>query len=37
MDVLRTLIDRLSVDIHHVVEAAGIVVLGLVFYSYARR
>jgi len=37
MDVLRALIDRLSVDIHHVVEAAGIVVLGLVFYSYARR
>jgi len=37
MDVLRALILRLSVDIHHVVEAAGIVVLGLVFYSYARR
>jgi diguanylate cyclase len=37
MDVLRALIIRLSVDIHHVIEAAGIVVLGLVFYSYARR
>ncbi|HKC98233.1 MAG TPA: LytS/YhcK type 5TM receptor domain-containing protein [Methylomirabilota bacterium] len=37
MDVLRAVIDRLSVDIHHVIEAAGIVVLGLVFYSYARR
>ena len=37
MDVLRAVIARLSVDIHHVVEAAGIVVLGLVFYSYARR
>ena len=37
MDVLRALIARLSVDIHHVIEAAGIVVLGLVFYSYARR
>src|SRR5262249_51163808 len=37
MDVLRAVIDRLSLDIHHVVEAAGIVVLGLVFYSYARR
>src|SRR5882672_4426314 len=24
-------------DFHHVVEAAGIVALGLVFYSYARR
>ncbi len=37
MDVLRALIYRLSVDVHHVIEAAGIVVLGLVFYSYARR
>ena len=37
MDVLRALVIRLSVDIHHVIEAAGIVVLGLVFYSYARR
>src|SRR5262244_3919575 len=37
MDVLRAVIERLSVDIHHVIEAAGIVVLGLVFYSYARR
>jgi signal transduction histidine kinase len=37
MDVLRAVIARLSVDIHHVIEAAGIVVLGLVFYSYARR
>ena len=37
MDVLRAVIARLSLDIHHVVEAAGIVVLGLVFYSYARR
>jgi diguanylate cyclase len=37
MDVLRAVIDRLSVDYHHVVEAAGIVVLGLVFYSYVRR
>src|SRR5437667_3691731 len=24
-------------DFHHVIEAAGIVFLGLVFYSYARR
>jgi LytS/YehU family sensor histidine kinase len=37
MDVLRAVVDRLSVDYHHVVEAAGIVVLGLVFYSYVRR
>jgi len=37
MDVLRAVIARLSLDIHHVVEAAGIVVLGLVFYSYGRR
>ena len=37
MDVLRAVIARLSLDIHHVIEAAGIVVLGLVFYSYARR
>src|SRR5437899_1990491 len=37
MDVLRAVIARLSVDIHHVIEAAGIVVLGLVVYSYARR
>ena len=37
MDVLHAVIARLSVDIHHVIEAAGIVVLGLVFYSYARR
>jgi LytS/YehU family sensor histidine kinase len=37
MDVFRAVIARLSVDIHHVIEAAGIVVLGLVFYSYARR
>src|SRR5262249_12053300 len=37
MDVLRAVVARLSLDIHHVVEAAGIVVLGLVFYSYARR
>src|SRR6058998_4124535 len=37
MDVLRAAIARLSLDIHHVIEAAGIVVLGLVFYSYARR
>src|SRR5215813_14330498 len=37
MDVLLAVIARLSLDIHHVVEAAGIVVLGLVFYSYARR
>jgi hypothetical protein len=37
MDVLRAIIARLSVDFHHVIEAAGIVVLGLVFYSYARR
>jgi signal transduction histidine kinase len=37
MDALRALIYRLSVDVHHVIEAAGIVVLGLVFYSYARR
>jgi len=37
MDALRAVVDRLSVDYHHVVEAAGIVALGLVFYSYARR
>ena len=37
MDVLRAIVTRLSVDIHHVIEAAGIVVLGLVVYSYARR
>ena len=37
MDALRAIVTRLSVDIHHVIEAAGIVVLGLVFYSYARR
>src|SRR5881409_3621781 len=37
MDVLHAVITRLSLDSHHVVEAAGIVVLGLVFYSYARR
>ncbi|OLD37484.1 MAG: hypothetical protein AUI57_10740 [Candidatus Rokubacteria bacterium 13_1_40CM_2_68_8] len=37
MDVLRAVVNRLSVDSHHVVEAVGIVVLGLVFYSYARR
>jgi LytS/YehU family sensor histidine kinase len=37
MDVLRAVVDRLSVDYHHVVEAAGIVMLGLVFYSYVRR
>lgn len=37
MDVLRAIVARLSVDIHHVIEAAGIVVLGLVVYSYARR
>jgi len=37
MDVLRAIIARLSVDTHHVVEAAGIVVLGLVYYSYTRR
>ena len=37
MDVLRAVVNRLSVDLHHVVEAVGIVVLGLVFYSYARR
>jgi LytS/YehU family sensor histidine kinase len=37
MDVFRAVVDRLSVDYHHVVEAAGIVVLGLVFYSYVRR
>jgi signal transduction histidine kinase len=37
MDVLRAVVARLSLDIHHVVEAAGIVVLGLVVYSYARR
>jgi signal transduction histidine kinase len=37
MDVLRALVNRPPVDFHHVVEAVGIVVLGLVFYSYARR
>ena len=37
MDVLRAIVSRLSVDSHHVVEAIGIVFLGLVFYSYARR
>lgn len=37
MDVLRAVVPRPSVDFHHVVEAVGIVVLGLVFYSYARR
>jgi len=37
MDALRALVYRLSVDVHHVIEAAGIVVLGLVLYSYARR
>jgi signal transduction histidine kinase len=37
MDVLRAVVNRLSVDFHHVVEAIGIVVLGLIFYSYARR
>src|SRR2546422_8784634 len=26
-----------TMDFHHVIEAAGIVALGLVFYSYARR
>jgi hypothetical protein len=25
------------VDVHHVIEAAGIIAFGLVFYSYARR
>lgn len=37
MDGFHAVIARLSVDIHHVVEAAGIVVLGLVLYSYCRR
>src|SRR5262245_52079684 len=37
MDVFHAIVARLSVDFHHVVEAAGIVVLGLVFYSYSRR
>src|SRR5262245_43736531 len=37
MDVFQALVARLSVDFHHVVEAAGIVVLGLVFYAYSRR
>src|SRR5437899_1090430 len=37
MDVLHAAVSRLPVDSHHVVEAAGIVVLGLVFYSYERR
>jgi signal transduction histidine kinase len=37
MDVFRAVVSRLSVDAHHVVEAVGIVFLGLVFYSYARR
>lgn len=37
MDVIRTIVGWLSVDPHHVVEAAGIVTLGLVFYSYSRR
>src|SRR5678815_1023097 len=37
MDVFHAIVDKLSVDFHHVVEAAGIVMLGLVFYSYSRR
>src|SRR5207302_1855133 len=37
MDVFHAIVARLSVDLHHVVEAAGIVVLGLVLYSYSRR
>ena len=37
MDVFHALVARLSVDLHHVVEAAGIVALGLVFYAYSRR
>jgi LytS/YehU family sensor histidine kinase len=37
MDVFHAVVARLSVDFHHVVEAAGIVVLGLVFYAYSRR
>src|SRR5262245_34848273 len=37
MDVFHAIVARLSVDFHHVVEAAGIVVLGLVFYAYSRR
>ena len=37
MDVFHAIVARLSVDLHHVVEAAGIVVLGLVVYSYSRR
>jgi signal transduction histidine kinase len=37
MDVFQAIVARLSVDFHHVVEAAGIVVLGLVVYSYSRR
>jgi signal transduction histidine kinase len=37
MDVFQAVVNRFSVDFHHVVEAVGIVVLGLVFYSYARR
>jgi len=37
MDAFDAIVARLSMDLHHVVEAAGIVVLGLVFYSYSRR
>jgi hypothetical protein len=37
VDVLRAIVTRLTVDIHHVIEAAGIIVLGLACYSTRSR